>query len=317
MFNQVIFLAVIIVVLVLGFFVFKYLENEQAKSTLSDTASLENRISFAEEEMGVEGIISGKKVNLESEPGIKGEFLAWVGKLTPIPDEKAKEALNKAGYRTVDAHAVFFTKRFCKGLLVGFMVSLSAFFGLGSMGLLTGGILGFLVFMQSNGELRKKIAYRSLQIDKTLPDVIDLFANCCKAGVSFDVAATFILNELGEEESIRSIKEDLLSWQNDISLGLDRTDCWKRLANRSDSKNIRYFCSLINQSEKVGGSVSEALFKMSDFFRDRRIQQIEAEIAQLPSKMSGQTILFIVMPIIVMILLPIVINAFTTIKEVF
>jgi|GEM_PF-3468924 len=314
--NHIVFFSIISITLVVGFFVFKYVQTRQEEALLSDKASLENRIAFMEEEMGATGLITGNSDH-ENSSSIMGELLTLVGKFMPIPDEKKMETFNKAGYRSPNAHAVFFTKKFSKSLLIGVLVSLSAFFGLGLMGFIIGCVIGLLVFIQSDGELRKSIVYRSLQIDKTLPEIIDLFANCCRAGVSFDVAAGYILNELGEEESIKSIKEDFLAWQNDVNLGLDRSECWKRLANRSDSKNIRYFCSLINQSEKLGGSVSEALFKMSGFFRDRRVQQIEAEIAQLPSKMSGQTIMFIVMPIVVMIILPIAINSYKTVKMVF
>ena len=65
----------------------------------------------------------------------------------------------------------------------------------------------------------------------------------------------------------------------------------------------------MNQSEKTGGSIADSLFKMSSFFRDRRKQQIQAEIAQLAQKMSMQTMAFIILPIIILLMGPIFLNA--------
>ena len=154
-------------------------------------------------------------------------------------------------------------------------------------------------------DLKSQVKKRALLLDKAIPDLIDIFANACAAGVTFDMAADYIVNQLSNEKNILPIKEDFLAWQADIRFGTPRDQAWQNLVSRSSSKNMKYFANLMDQSEKTGGSASESLFKMADFFRERRKQQIEAEISQLKGKMNSLTIVFIVLPILVLLVVPI------------
>jgi len=309
-----IFFAVMALAGVVIFFVVK---QKQKEAQTSSAENLSRRIEILQEGFGDQGLLEERTPEQSFLESLNQDLINLIGSIAPIPSPEKLSLLNKAGLRTKDAHVWFFFQQ-VSGAIMGLALGALSIFFVGPMfGITVGVLLALLFFMSPSSEMRRRIKERSYKIDKTLPDMIDLFANCCIAGVSFDIAAGYILNDLGNDPLMVPIKEDFLAWQADANLGIARPDCWKRLADRSESKNIRYFTSLINQSEKTGGSVAEALFKMSGFFRERRKQQIESEIAQLPTKMSSQTIAFIVMPIILLLLGPVCLNAFRMVAELF
>ncbi len=302
---------ILILVVICSAGIFFVVQNNQQKAEAGSTDNLNRRIAILQDGFQDQGFLESRDSSVKGGESLWQDFMNLIGTIAPVPSPEKLEALNKAGYRTPNAHIVLFVQQISGALSGGLLAGVATLMISHDMlyTLLATLLVGLLGFMGPQSNLRKKTAERSLMIDKTLPDMIDLFANCCIAGVSFDTAAGYILNDLGDDPVLQPIREDFLAWQADVNLGIQRPDCWNKLSNRSDSKNIRYFTSLMNQSEKTGGSIADSLFKMSSFFRDRRKQQIQAEIAQLAQKMSMQTMAFIILPIIILLMGPIFLNA--------
>ena len=309
-------ILVIISAALLGTGTYLFVSKQQERSEIGSSQNLNERIAVLQEgfvdQGGLESRGTGKNFT-----DYGNDFANFIAPFAPIPSQQQLSQLNKAGLRQPGAFINIWLQKMSGivfgvglGLVVGFMIGML-------YGLIVALLLGVLGFMAPISDIRKRTEDRTLKIDKTISDMIDLFANCCVAGVSFDIAAGYILNDLENDPLMQPIKEDFLAWQSDVNLGVERPTAWKNLAERSNSKSMRDFTALMNQSEKTGGSVSESLFKMSSFFRERRKQLLEAEIAQLPSKMSGLTILFIVMPTVVLILGPVGVFTFKTMGEVF
>ncbi|MDX1919493.1 MAG: type II secretion system F family protein [Candidatus Caenarcaniphilales bacterium] len=307
-----------VILLVAGVAIFMLVTKKQQQSDATSSEALNRRIAILQEGFEDQGALESRAPEQNPLDSINGDLMNFIGSFTPVPSPEKLDSLNKAGLRTSDAHIALFFQQISGGIVGAGLGFLIIFTGLSFMaGIAIAMCLALLFYMAPASDVRKRIKERSYKIDKTLPDMIDLFANCCVAGVSFDIAAGYILVDLEDDPLIKPIKEDFLAWQADVNFGMERPESWRRLANRSESKNIRYFTSLINQSEKTGGSVAEALFKMSSFFRERRKQQIESEIATLPTKMSSQTIVFIVLPIVLLLLGPVGLNAFRMVAELF
>ena len=302
---------------VIGAGTYIFISKQSQNNEASSAENLNQRIAILQEGFVDQGGLESRDLSGDS-GSAGGDFSNFLGSFAPVPGPAQLTVLNKAGLRTPNAHAIVFIRKL-SGAIVGIVLGIlmSIFLSLGMAGFAIGLLIAYLGWLSPDSELKKLIIDRSYKIDKTLPDIIDLFANCCVAGVSFDTAAGYILNDLEDDPLLIPIKEDFLAWQSDVNLGIERPDSWKRLSERSESKSIRYFTSLMNQSEKTGGSIAESLFKMSGFFRERRKQQLEAEIAKLPMQMSTQTIVFIVMPIVVLLLGPVGLNMFKTVGAVF
>ncbi len=312
-----IILIFLVAIVVVGGVTFVVVNKQQQKTDASSAEALSRRIAILQEDFGDQGLMEHRAPNESFLESLNKDLLNFIGSFSPVPSPEKMDKFNKAGLRTKEVPVSIFFQQI-SGAVMGIVLGIILCFtpiGIAGLALALG--FAYMGYSSPMSDVRKRIKERSYRIDKTLPDMIDLFANCCVAGVSFDIAAGYILNDLGDDPLMQSIKEDFLAWQADVNLGMERPEAWKRLANRSESKNIRYFTSLINQSEKTGGSVAEALFKMSGFFRERRKQQIESEIATLPTKMSSQTIVFIVLPIVVLLLFPVGLNAFKMMGELF
>lgn len=307
-----------IIVLVAGGAIFMMVRQKQQQSDATSTDTLNRRIAILQEGFEDQGALESRLPEEGVLDSLNRDLMNFIGAFAPVPSPEKLAMLNKAGLRTSDAHIALFFQQVSGAIVGAGMGFLVIFTGLKPMaGIAIAMCMSLLFYMGPASDVRRRIKERSYKVDKTLPDMIDLFANCCVAGVSFDIAAGYILVDLEDDPLIRPIKEDFLAWQADVNFGMERPEAWRRLADRSESKNIRYFTSLINQSEKTGGSIAEALFKMSAFFRERRKQQIESEIATLPTKMSSQTIVFIVLPIVLLLLGPVGLNAFRMVAELF
>jgi tight adherence protein C len=306
---------VLLIVLAVGVFIF--VQNKENETQAASTESLSRRIEILQDGFADQGGLEARNLNQNFVDQLNDDFVNLIGSFAPVPSKDRMDMLNKAGLRTPNAYIWVFIQQVTFTVVFA-AIGFASIVVVGAMpAILISLLMGLMGFMGPISDMRKRIKERSYKIDKTLPDMIDLFANCCIAGVSFDIAAGYILSDLGNDELMNPIKEDFLAWQADVNLGMERPESWKRLSDRSESKNIRYFTSLINQSEKTGGSVAEALFKMSGFFRERRKQQIESEIAQIPTKMSTQTIAFIFLPIILLLLGPILLNAYKMATDLF
>ncbi|MDX1917927.1 MAG: type II secretion system F family protein [Candidatus Caenarcaniphilales bacterium] len=299
-----------------GIWAYFHFTNVEHEVDTTSSEAISQRIGFLQENLPFQGGLEARPSSESNYSTIIKFFMELVGGFAPTPSPSKLTILNKAGLRDKDAHVAVFAQQIAYTTFGVIITMLSFLVAEPMVALILGSLLTFLFYYSVWSGVLRKAADRALKIDKTIPDMIDLFANCCLAGVSFDIAANFILNEIESNDTWLPVKEDFLAWQADVNFGIARQEAWKKLAERSDSKNMRFFTSLIDQSEQTGGSVSEALFKMSAFFRERRKQQIEAEIAALPGKMSGQTIVFIVFPIIVLLLLPIGISFFEQVKGV-
>ncbi len=264
--------------------------------------NLKATLGFLQEGMVDQGSLDVREKDLSEE---LENFANLLGPLIPAPTEKKLSLLNKAGIRTPNAYLLksleqlgFATFVFAAVFIIGILIKKVIIFSI--LAIAFGG-LAYILYWE---DIKEQVKKRALLLDKSIPDMIDLFANACAAGATFDIAADFILNQMPDEKHSLPIKTDFLAWQADIRFGVPREEAWQGLIQRSDSKNMKYFCNLMDQSEKTGGSVSESLLKMAGFFRERRKQQIEAEIAQLKGKMLSLTVAFIVVPILVLIVLP-------------
>ena len=317
-FTDPVIIAIFTLIPIIGILGYVYIRKSGQRAQSTSTDVLNQRIAVLQEGFVDQGKLEERDSDESFFEALNKDTFNLIGSFAPTPSEELTQLLNKAGERDKYAYLRTFFQQIIGGIF-GFTIGVCLIFVMNNTaaGLALGLGIGFLFYSGVKSGLRTKAKDRSYKIDKTLPDVIDLFANCCVAGVSFDTAANYILNDLGSELIMKPIKEDMLAWQADVNLGMTRPEGWKRLSDRSDSKNIRYFTSLINQSEKTGGSVADALFKMSSFFRERRKQLLEAEIAQLPTKMSSQTIVFIVMPMVVLLMAPVGLNAFRMVSEIF
>lgn len=151
--------------------------------------------------------------------------------------------------------------------------------------------------MMTSMILKKKI--KSIMND--LPNFIDLVAVSVQTGSGIDgglkqVTADFKkLNPNLTYVMTRILRKAELS-------GL--SSALKDLAIALPTKEIKMFCTVLQQSLNFGSSVYEQLIILSADIREMQLLEIEEKLGTLAAKMSVPLILFIMFPIVFLILAP-------------
>ncbi len=218
------------------------------------------------------------------------------GKSEDNKDQKAKKK-NKAGLKKMLAQAGFpggltvaefaviqnLFKGFCPviGLAVGFVIKPN----LALMGMVVGLIIGI---MAPKMYLQKKIAQRQHDIQKGLPDVLDLLTVAVEAGLGFDAACDKVV-----EKMRGPIPNEFSLTLKQMRMGEARRDAFKSMSERVDNPDFNAFVSAIIQADQLGVSIGQVLRIQSEQLREKRRQRAEEESAKAPVKMMIPLIFFI------------------------
>ncbi len=209
-------------------------------------------------------------------------------------------------------HRAGYPGKMTAGEYLGFKMFLAVLFAtcillLSSPGLLalaTGVLLGWLL---PEIYLWIKTRKRRDEIEKHLPDTLDLLTVSVEAGLGFDGAMAKVAEKsknLLALEFARVIKES--------RMGKSRKEALKALAERLCNDNITTFVGAIIQADQLGISFSKVLRVQSDQIRHRRKQRIEEAAMKAPVKMLIPLVFFIFPVLFIVLLGPAAINIYTT-----
>jgi tight adherence protein C len=154
--------------------------------------------------------------------------------------------------------------------------------------------------------LSRRISQRFHQIDKDLPNLIDLLVVMVEAGVGFGgamrIAADQIKGPLGDELRL-TVQEQ--------NMGVTTEDALKDMAVRADTPGVRAFARAIVQGELLGVSIAQILRNLALDMRKKRKARAEEQAQKAPVKLLFPLVLLIFPAMFVVILLP----ALITIKN--
>ncbi|TDQ57633.1 tight adherence protein C [Mesocricetibacter intestinalis] len=156
----------------------------------------------------------------------------------------------------------------------------------------------FLIPGISTGTILKR-KIKKIMVD--LPGFVDLVAVCVQTGLSIDaalkrVAADFeTLNPDLSYVMMRIIRKSEI-----IGLSAALQD----LAISLPTKEVRMFCTVLQQSLNFGSSIYGQLTQLSADIRELQLLAIEEKLGTLAAKMSIPLIVFIMFPIVILILAP-------------
>ena len=132
--------------------------------------------------------------------------------------------------------------------------------------------------------------HRFEQIEKELPELIDILVVTVEAGVAFTqslrVASTHVSGPLGQELRL-TLQEQ--------SMGLSTTEALKNTLVRADTPGMRIFVRSIVQGEMLGVSIGQVMRNLALEMRKRRRQAIEEKAQKAPIKMLFPLI-FLIFP---------------------
>lgn len=157
-----------------------------------------------------------------------------------------------------------------------------------------GGILGFYLPLFW---LNSKIRTRKYEIERALPDALDLLTISVEAGLGFDAAMVKVTEKWDNELAMAFARAN-----SEIRLGKLRREALRDMATRADVTNLTNFIAAVIQADQLGVSLAKVLRIQSEQMRVRRRQKAEELAAQAPVKMMFPLV-FLIFPSILIVLL--------------
>src|SRR6202162_2819295 len=214
--------------------------------------------------------------------------------------------LVQAGVYNPHGTAYFFLARGAGAL----GLALAAFFVLPMFGIVTtmsfwvfvmvGGVLAYLV---PSFYLARRIKGKRLEHQAGFPDFMDLLVVCADAGLAMEAALDRVGRELGD--SYPSLSANIYMATLEIRAGRSLSEALEHFGERLGLAEARSFATLLQQSEEVGSSLTDALRVYSDDMRHQRLSRAEEKAYSLPAKLSVPLTLCVFPVVIIVIMLPV------------
>jgi tight adherence protein C len=222
--------------------------------------------------------------------------------------EVVQQKLAHAGYRNKELAVLVIGARAILPLVLG-GVSALLVYGIdyfpdwGPMqkfGLFAGSVL--LSYKGPELFLSNKATNRTKEIQKALPDALDLLVICAEAGLTIDAAFNRVARELGR--AYPELGDEFALTAIELSFLNERRMAFNNLAYRVNLEAVRGVVTTMVQTERYGTPLASALRVLSAEFRNERMMRAEEKAARLPAIMTIPLILFILPCLFVIILGP-------------
>jgi tight adherence protein B len=192
----------------------------------------------------------------------KQQVLSTIGSLdellrrTETVSRPLKELIDQAGVRlTVGSFVLITTLCFLAGL-----VAVQWYMGLWWLGLIAGGVAGFVPFVVVN-QMRKT---RIDKFEEQFPEAIQLIARSMRAGHAFSTGLKMVADELPPPCGLEF--KTLYEQQN---YGAPLPDALRAFALRIPSLDARFFVTAVLTQREAGGNLAEVLDRLAGVMRQR------------------------------------------------
>jgi tight adherence protein C len=147
--------------------------------------------------------------------------------------------------------------------------------------------------------VRRKARLRLVQVDRGLPDLVDLLVVTVEAGLGFSgslrVAADQFTGPLGDELRL-TLQEH--------AMGLSMSDALVHLLGRVDTPSMRSFVRAVIQGESLGVSTGTIMRNVAVDMRKRRRADAEERSRKAPVKLIFPLVFLIFPSMFIVLLLP-------------
>lgn len=145
--------------------------------------------------------------------------------------------------------------------------------------------------------VRTRAQRRMDQLDRTLPELIDILVATVEAGLGFAGSLRLVTNRFEGP-----LGQELLLMQREQSLGLSTDQALANMLERCDTPSVRAFARAVTQGESLGVSIGTMLRNLAAETRKRRRQTAREKILKVPVKMLFPLI-FLIFPALFIVLL--------------
>jgi tight adherence protein C len=144
--------------------------------------------------------------------------------------------------------------------------------------------------------LDKAIAKRKAQVQKSLPDFLDMVATTVQAGLSVNQALGYAI-----DAAPGALGDEIKATLSEIRLGRSRSEALRAAAERINQQQFSTTITAITQAERLGTNISKVLNELAEDVRNHRIMLVEEHAAKLPVKMVFPMAMFMLPALFVVI----------------
>ena len=219
-----------------------------------------------------------------------------------------REKLLQAGYRSLRAVPIYFSLRIVSlvsgALLIAVLAPVMSLSG--TRLLVWVGAAAAAGWILPGGGLSRKVRMRQKELQKALPDTLDMLVVCVEAGLGLNQAIVRVSDEV--EHISEAMSEELQIVNLEIRAGSPREEALRHLGTRTGLKDIQGLVAMLIQTDRFGTSIAQALRVHSDDLRMKRRQRAEEAAAKTTIKLVIPLAIFVFPAMFVVILGPAVLN---------
>ncbi|HVE03672.1 MAG TPA: type II secretion system F family protein [Rhizomicrobium sp.] len=252
--------------------------------------------------------LNAKRISLRNEPiGYMKMTLDRFKLGNLLESEDTRDKLARAGYRGQGPVVTFMFFRFVMPFVV-LLLALVYLFGIsnvawGSFMKINASVgAALLGFYLPDLFLNNTIARRQQSIMRAFPDALDLLLICVESGMSIEASFQRVASEIGSQSS--ELAEELGLTTAELSYLPDRRMAFENLAKRCGHAGVKAVATALNQAERYGTPMGQALRVAAQENRENRMAEAEKKAASLPAKLTVPMILFFLPCLFVVILGP-------------
>jgi tight adherence protein C len=154
--------------------------------------------------------------------------------------------------------------------------------------------------------LKNAAGKRAKQLQRGLPDGLDLMVICAEAGLSLDATLVRVSRELGN--TWPELAEELSITAAELTFLPERRMAFDNLNTRTDSDGVRGVVNTLTQTAKFGTPLAQSLRVLAAEMREARMTRAEEKAARLPAMLTVPMIIFILPTLFIVLLGPAAIN---------
>ncbi|MFO6430383.1 type II secretion system F family protein [Erythrobacter sp. W302b] len=254
---------------------------------------------------------SKKRTSLVRRTDTTDKMKDSLGRLNVLQESQIQAIQQKmahAGYRNKEWAVLIIVARAVLPLVIGLVMGLLIYWvdfwpDWGPMKRLA--VFGGSVLLSYKGPeifLKNKATKRTKEIQKGLPDALDLLVICAEAGLTVDAAFNRVAKELGR--AYPELGDEFALTAIELSFLNERKMAFNNFAYRVNLEAVKGVVTTMIQTERYGTPLASALRVLSAEFRNERMMRAEEKAARLPAIMTVPLIVFILPTLFVVILGP-------------
>ena len=246
-------------------------------------------------------------------PGLLPGLIRRLQRLQSAQTERLRGKLLRAGFRSREAVGIYVGLKLACPSAFAFVTFLLVYvLHVGAVPMLYRPIVLVAAviagFLGPDTYLSNAAAKRRQELQKALPDGLDLLVICAEAGLSLDAALNRVADEL--THSAPALADELALTAVELNFLPERRMALDNFARRADLPSIRGVVNTLIQTEKYGTPLSQSLRVLSAEFREQRMLRAEEKAARLPATLTVPMILFILPTLFIVLVGPAMIDVY-------